>query len=116
MCCVLTVSLAGSGCGESLTGPDRLPQSSEPAVDVATISGQIYEIGPLYQAIGAAVVEVNEADGSSVRTASNAEGFYQISARRGTITITASKQGYEAKQWQFDLLKDTVLNFSLNPQ
>jgi hypothetical protein len=79
------------------------------------ISGRVYaSAGPLYTAIGHAVVEVNEADGSSATVASDADGLYEISVQRGSITITASREGYEAKQWQFDLLNDMVLNFSLN--
>jgi hypothetical protein len=32
------------------------------------------------------------------------------------VTRAAPKEGFEAKQWQFDLLNDTVVNFSLTPQ
>ena len=114
---LLTVALAGYGCGGSLAGPDPVQQTSQPAADLAEISGRIYSsVGPMYPSIANAVVEVNEADGSSATVVSDADGFYRISARRGSVTITASKEGYEAKQWQFDLLNDTVVNFSLTPQ
>jgi hypothetical protein len=112
----LVVLLAVWGCGGSLTAPDPIQQRPEPAADVATISGRIYASGPVQPPIGDATVEVNEADGSSATVVTDADGFYRISARRGSVTITASKDGYEAKQWQFDLLNDTVLNFSLNPR
>lgn len=115
--CLLTAALAGSGCGGSLAASNPIQPTSQPVADVATISGRIYaSVGPLYASIGDAVVVVNEADGSSATVASDADGFYKISARRGSVTVTASKEGYEAKQWQFDLLNDTVVNFSLTPQ
>jgi hypothetical protein len=115
--CLVVVTLAGSGCAASVTAPTAAEPGGEPAADVATISGRIYAtVSPEFPSIPDAVVEVNEADGSTFTAVSDAGGFYRISARRGSITITASKEGYEAKQWQFDLLKDTVLNFSLNPQ
>lgn len=114
--CLLTAALAASGCGGSLTAPDALQQPVPPA-DVAAISGRIYASdGPIYPPIADALVEVNEADGTSATTVSDANGFYRISVRRGSVTITASKDGYEAMQWQFDLLNDTVLNFSLSPR
>jgi hypothetical protein len=111
---ILVVTLAA--CGGSLTDPSVLQQRPEPAADRAVISGQIYANAIGHAPIAAARVEVNEADGSSATVASGSDGFYRIAVRRGSITITASKEGYEAKQWQFDLLNDTVLNFSLNPQ
>jgi hypothetical protein len=111
---VLAVTLVG--CGGSLNSPSPLPQRIQPAGDVAVISGQVYANGPGDSPIAAARVEVNEADGSSTSVASAADGAYRVSVRRGSVTVTASKEGYEAKQWQFDLLNDTVLNFSLSPQ
>jgi hypothetical protein len=106
-----------AGCGGSLAGPTPIQQGLQPAAEVARISGRVYaSVGPLYAPITSAVIEVNEADGSSVAVTSDADGFYQITARRGSVTITASCEGYEAKHWQFDLLNDTVLNFSLNPR
>ena len=111
------VTLAAFGCGGSLTAPTAIEQRTEPAADIATISGQIYSsVGPIYASIGSVEIDVNEADGSSRTVVTDSNGVYQISVRRGSVTITASKDGYEAKQWQFDLLNDVVLNFSLSPQ
>ncbi len=80
------------------------------------ISGQVYANAVGDRPIVGARVDVNQADGSSTSVATDADGAYRISVRRGSVTITASSEGYEAKQWQFDLLNDTVLNFSLTPQ
>jgi hypothetical protein len=111
------VILGSSACGGSLGSPSPIPQASQPAADIAPISGRIYaNDGSLYPPVPDALIEVNDADGTSRTVVSDADGFSRISARRGSITITASKEGYEAKQWQFDLLNDTVLNFSLEPR
>lgn len=110
------VTVMFAGCGGSPTSPSALPQPVQPAVSVAVISGQIYAAAAGDLPIAAARVEVKAADGSSTSVASDANGAYQISVRRGSVTVTASSEGYEAKQWQFDLLNDTVLNFSLNAQ
>jgi hypothetical protein len=114
--CLLIVTLANWSCGGSLTGPDT-PQPSPAPEDVATISGQVYDnVTGADRAIPNALVEVNQADGSSVTATTNSSGVYRISVRRGAITITASSDGYESTQWQFDLANDTVLNFGLTPR
>lgn len=111
-CCLLTVTLVG--CDQSPTAPDDLLRS-EANVDSLTISGQVYaNLGPVYPAIGNAVVVVDAADGSQVTGVSDAEGFYRLSVSRGSVTIRASKDGYDAKQSHFDLSSDTILNFSLS--
>jgi hypothetical protein len=110
---VLMVTLVG--CGGSLNSPSAVPQRPQPT-EHAVISGQIYANAQGHAPIAASRVEVNEADGSSTSVASDADGAYRISVRRGSVTVTASREGYEAKQWQFDLLNDTVLNFSLSLQ
>jgi ferric-dicitrate binding protein FerR (iron transport regulator) len=111
---LLTMTFAG--CGGSLSSPSAIPPAAQPTTDVAVISGQIYTNALGHPPLAAARVEVNVADGSSTSVASNADGAYRITVRRGSVTVTASKEGYEAKQWQFDLLNDTVVNFSLTPQ
>ena len=111
---VLTVALAA--CGGGLSAPSAIQQPSAPAIEVAVITGHVYANAVGHLPIASARVEVNAADGSSTSVASDAAGAYRISVRRGSVTITASREGYEAKQWQFDLLNDTVLNFSLNAQ
>jgi hypothetical protein len=111
---LLTVLVAG--CGGSLNAPSAVPQLLQPAAEVSVISGQVYANAVGDRPIVGARVDVNQADGSSTSVATDADGAYRISVRRGSVTITASSEGYEAKQWQFDLLNDTVLNFSLTPQ
>lgn len=115
--CVLAVMLSGTACGGgSPVAPDT-QQPPEPAVEFATISGRVYARvdwgDPL---LAESLVEVKQADGSAKTTLTDAEGFYEVSARAGTISITASKEGYEAKTWELTLLKDTVLNFGLTPK
>jgi hypothetical protein len=110
------LAMTFAGCGGALSSPSAVPQAGQPTTDVAVISGQIYANALGHAPLAAARVEVNAADGSSTSVASDADGAYRISVRRGSVTITASREGYEAKQWQFDLLNDTVLNFSLNAQ
>ena len=114
--CLLMLTLVGWSCGGSVTGPDSTQQPTAPE-DAAAITGQIYDNATgVDRAIPDALVEVNQSDGSSLTATTNANGFYRIVARRGAVTITASKDGYESTQWQFDLTNDTVLNFSLSPR
>lgn len=63
-----------------------------------------------------AVISVTDADGSIKTVSSDENGFYQILVRPGDVSITASKEGYEARTWQLTLLKDLVLNFGLIPR
>ena len=114
----LAISVASWHCGNgSPVAPDQVSPASADSAGVAVISGQIYtSVGPKYPVISGAVVEVNEADGSSVIVESDAAGLYRIPVRRGAVTATVSKAGYQPKQWQFDLTSDTVLNFGLDPQ
>ena len=108
--------IAVAGCGGSLNSPTPVPQRVQPAAEVAVIVGHVYANAVGHHPIAAARIDVNEADGTTTSVATDADGAYRIAARRGSVTITATKQGYEAKQWQFDLLNDTVLNFSLTAQ
>jgi len=62
-----------------------------------------------------ATIRVTEADGSITFVATDDHGVYKILARPGDISITASKEGYEARTWELTLLKDIVLNFGLAP-
>ena len=115
--CLLATSLAGAGCGGSLSAPTPVPPPTQPVSDMATVSGSIYSsVGPEYLPIGNASVQVQQAGGPVVTVTSNAAGLYQVSVLRGSITITASKEGYEPRQWEFELLADTALNFSLTPE
>jgi hypothetical protein len=82
----------------------------------AKVSGWVYQEAlwgdpPLAETL----ITVAYADGSERTTVSDADGFYELSVRAGAIWITAFKEGYEAKTWQFRLSNDTVLNFGLVP-
>jgi hypothetical protein len=107
--CVVAMIAAGSGCsGQSPLSPED---------DLATVSGHIYLRDPVgaQPLVANALIWVQEADGSQRTALSNADGYYTVSVRPGSVSITASKEGYEAKVWHFMLLNDTVLNFSLTP-
>jgi carboxypeptidase family protein len=110
--CVAMIVATGAGCsGRSPVAPDTTEQ--RPA-EFLTISGWVYEhVEWADPPIAQAIIEVKEADGSLKTTVTDADGFYRVSVRPGSISINASKEGYEAKTWEFPLLKDTVLNFSL---
>jgi hypothetical protein len=108
--CVVAAMAAGSGCSSS--GSPVAPEAQ-----AATISGYIYfqDAAGGEPPIANVLISVKERDGSQSTAVSNAKGFYTVSARSGSISITASKEGYEAKEWQFVLSSDTILNFSLTP-
>jgi Carboxypeptidase regulatory-like domain len=115
---VLTVILAASGCARdaSPVAPDSTQPGLQKNIASATIRGQVYaELGWAEPAIAEALVEAKEDGGSEQKVFTDADGFYEISARPGTITITASKEGHQPKTQQFALSGDTVLNFGLDP-
>lgn len=106
-----------SGCSSpSPIAPDSKPQVSQPAAQFASISGQVYaKVTWGDPPIPDAVIEVAEADGTIRTVVTDDTGFYAISVRAGDVSITASKEGYEARTWQLTLLRDVVLNFGLAP-
>jgi hypothetical protein len=114
---LLIMIFASSGCGgASPTAPDPMQQGLEGTDGSATIRGQVYaELGWAEPAIADALVEAKAADGSAQSVSTGENGSYEISARPGDITITASKEGHHPSTQQFMLSKDTVLNFGLNP-
>ena len=115
--CVATLVVAGSGCGStaSPTAPDAR-QSGLQDNRLVTISGQVYaELGWAEPAIVDAVIEAKQSDGSVNRVLTDEKGFYEVSARPGDVSITASKDGHQSQTRQFMLSKDTVLNFGLDP-
>ena len=114
---VVALILTVSGCSSpSPVSPDTPQQVPQPAVPSATIRGQVYaKVTWGDPPIVEATIEVIEPDGS-IRTAlTDDNGFYSIPVRPGDVSITASKDGYEARTWQLTLLKDLVLNFGLAP-
>ncbi len=100
-----------SACVHQLPGaPDDIPQ--------LTISGYVYEQET--SAFGEpklanVLITVEQADRSPRTGRSDAVGFYTLSVRAGTISITASKAGYGTRASSFDMSISTVLNFSLAP-
>ena len=84
---------------------------------LSTISGHVY--GQETPALGEpmladVLITVNDPYGQTTTAMSDEDGFYVIAVRTGAISITASKNGYTARPAvQFDLLSDTILNFSL---
>jgi carboxypeptidase family protein len=105
MCVVL------ASCAQQLPGA---PDAGAPL----TISGYVYqdesaESGePLLADV---LITVQGAEGSPRTAKTNGKGFYIVSVPAGTISITASKEGYATRASNFDLSKSTVLNFSLTP-
>lgn len=118
---IALVILAGAGCSDrspiAPTVPRVTQPPSEPAAELATIRGQVYaDVTWGNPPIEDAVIEVVEADGAIKTAFTDEDGFYTISARPGDVSITAAKEGYEAKTWELSLSKDTVLNFGLVPR
>lgn len=82
-----------------------------------TISGYVYAQGssdgePM---IDNAVIAVEDGGGSRAQAATRSDGFYALMVRPGRVSITASKDGFEAKALQVEVSADTILNFSLSP-
>jgi hypothetical protein len=98
-------------CGRQLPGaPDD--------VQLLTISGYVYqqetsEFGE--PKLTDVLITVSEGDRSPRTTRSDAVGFYTVSVRTGTISITAAKAGYGTRASSFDMSINMVLNFSLTP-
>lgn len=114
LCAILVA--AGSGCGRAS------PLSPDAAL--ITIRGYVYFQAPSggEPMIDDALITVADAEGSKDGgvprwlAATNADGFYAVTVRPGRISITASKEGYEARVWHLRSSDDTVLNFSLTPK
>jgi hypothetical protein len=106
--CLLLVVI-GLGC-------DRASPLS-PDAGLVTITGYVYfqNSSGGEPMIHNAVIAVEDDSGSRTQAASRPDGFYTISVKPGRISITASKEGFEAKVIQAEVSDDTVLNFSLTP-
>lgn len=114
---LLAVAVTGSACGgRSPVAPTSTQQVA--AAQLATISGRVYAAVTWGEPpIAETLIEVTEADGTTTTVLSDDDGFYQVTVRHGSVSISASKEGYEAKTpQQFTLLNDAVLNFSLTPR
>ena len=98
-----------AGCDGPPQGPTAVP---------ARVTGYVYqrptaEFGePMLSDV---LITIEQADGSHPTTRTNAAGFYTVSVTRGIISITAAKEGFQTNRSQFELSRDTVLNFSLVP-
>ena len=114
---LVTFILICSGCSSpSPIAPASALPVSQPAAQFASISGQVYaKVTWGDPPIPDAVITVAEADGAIRTVVTDDSGFYAISVRAGDVSITASKEGYEARTWQLTLSRDVVLNFGLAP-
>jgi len=102
------------GCGADAP---LAPAAQQPIVESALLSGWVYARAESEDpALASALIEVVEGDGTASRVLTNDGGYYEVAIRPGTVSVTASKEGYEAKTWELGLLKDTVLNFGLAPK
>jgi hypothetical protein len=102
--------VVGSACGGQLPGA--------PDAGLLTISGYVYQQGTAElgePVLVDALVTVQEEEGSARTAISDSRGFYMVSVRAGSVSITASKAGYAERVSQFNLAIDTILNFSLMP-
>lgn len=106
--CLLLMAI-GLGC-------DRASPLS-PDGGLVSISGYVYfqNSSGGEPMIHNAVIAVEDDTGSRTQAASRPDGFYTIAVKPGRISITATKEGFEAKVIQVDVADDTVLNFSLTP-
>ena len=114
--CVAAIVLISWGCGSVPDAPTSPLQPPDAVTELATVSGWVYARALTDPPLANALVEVKEAGGAEHTALTDDQGFYELTARAGPISITASKEGYEAKAWEFSLLKDTVLNFGLAQQ
>ena len=103
------------GCGGQ--SPLAPAEGSKPSVaELVTVSGQVYVDATWGEPpIRDASITVTR-DGEESIVSTNRGGFYRISVKSGSLSITASKEGYESKAWSLVLSNDTVLNFSLTPK
>ena len=111
--CVAVIVLISWGCGSVPDSPTSPLQPPDAVTEFATVSGWVYGRAVTDPPLANALVTVKEPGGAEHTALTDDQGFYELTARAGPISITASKEGYEAKAWEFSLLKDTVLNFGL---
>jgi hypothetical protein len=77
------------------------------------LSGWVYiRSGSEDPPIADAAIQLSTSAGN-VSILTDAHGHYEVVLPRGTVSITASKEGYESTTWELKLLGDTVLNFGL---
>jgi len=76
-----------------------------------TISGYIQEEKTAERLISATIFEINKNKGAT----SNTYGFYSLTLAKGEVSLYASYVGYQTSSLQFNLKKDTIINFNLNP-
>jgi outer membrane receptor for ferrienterochelin and colicin len=77
-----------------------------------TISGYVENSENSEKVIGAALFDANI---TNLGTLSNSYGYYSITIPSKKVKFTASQVGYIAMQIEFELIKDTVINFKLLP-
>ena len=75
-----------------------------------TLSGYIKDAATGETLIGATIIEKGNAKGIS----SNQYGFYSLTLAEGSYAFLASSVGYQPLPFNLELLKDTVVNISLN--
>ena len=75
-----------------------------------TLSGYIKDAATGETLIGATITEKGNAKGIS----SNQYGFYSLTLAEGSYAFIASSVGYQPLPFNLELLKDTVVNISLN--
>ena len=114
--CVAAAVVTSWACGGGTPTTPAVNLRPEATAESATVSGWVYMRADGDPALPGALVEVEDGTGSYHAAVTNEDGFYELTVRAGSIAIAASKEGFEAKSWEFSLLKDTVLNFGLEPK
>jgi len=105
-----------TSCACSESSPLAPGAQARGAAGPATLSGWVYQtLGTDELPLVRAVIEVTTAEGQRHSAVTDAEGFYLVAVKPGPLSITASKEGYEAKTWELRLSRDMVLNFGLAP-
>lgn len=82
------------------------------------ISGYVYFQAPSggEPMIADALITVRQDNGDQMSASTDTDGFYALFVRSGSLSIGASKDGFEDRIWQLDVTADTVLNFALVPR
>ena len=94
-------------------GAPQAPTGARP-----TVSGYVYQSATAAfgePSLETVLITVDQADGTQRTALTNEAGFYTLSVFSGFISISATKAGFETNRSQFDLVDNTVLNFSLTP-
>jgi len=109
----LLIALALLASAAHCGGAPQAPTAARP-----TVSGYVYQsptaaLGE--PSLETVLITVEQSDGTQRTALTDQSGFYAVSVLSGLVSISATKTGFETNRSQFDLVDNTVLNFSLTP-